>query len=381
MATEAASRTDIVVIGGGIAGAGAAFELAARARVVLLEREARCGLHATGRSAASFSENYGPPIIRRLAIASRPFLEAPPPGFAANPLMRERGMITIARVDQLDALRNKLRQAAQLSPGITALPVAEVLARVPFLRPGYVAGAMIEPGSREIDVNELHTGFLTGARRRGAFVQTNAEVRSIRRSGQAWEVECAAGAFEAAAIVNAAGAWADVIAGLAGVARLGLVPKRRTAFLIPAPDGVPARGWPLIDDVGDEFYFKPDAGNIFVSPSDATPSEPMDAYPDDLDVAIGVERFERATTMQVKRVLRSWAGLRTFAPDGAPVAGFDAAAPGFFWLAGQGGYGIKTSPALSQLAASLILDGRLPAELTQAGVSESELSPSRFRHA
>jgi D-arginine dehydrogenase len=370
---------DIIIIGGGIAGASAAYELAASASVIVLEREDSCGYHSTGRSAASFTENYGGVVIRRLAVASRGFLESPPDNFCEYPLLSPRGMITVAHAGQLEALREELERARALVPSITALDVDAALARVPVLRREYLAGAIIEPHCMDLDVHGIHQGFLRGARSRGASLILNAGVESIERIGEAWKVGTAAGVFFARVIVNAAGAWADRIADLAGVPRLGLVPKRRTAFLIPAPSGMDVAGWPMVNDVGEEFYFKPDAGQLFVSPADASPSEPMDAFADDLDVALGVERLERATTIQVGRVARSWAGLRTFAADGDPVVGFDPRVPGFFWLAAQGGYGIKTSPALSRACASLIQEQRLPGDLLALGITAAELSPNRLR--
>jgi D-arginine dehydrogenase len=370
---------DIIIIGGGIAGASAAYELAASASVIVLEREATCGYHSTGRSAASFTENYGGVIIRRLAVASRGFLESPPGNFCDYPLLSPRGMITIAHAGQLEALREELERARALVPSITALDLESAIAHVPVLRREYLAGAIIEPHCMDLDVHGIHQGFLRGAKSRGASLITNAGVESIERIGEAWKVATAAGVFFARIIVNAAGAWADRIADLAAVPPLGLVPKRRTAFLIPAPPGEEVTAWPMVNDVGEEFYFKPDAGQLFVSPADASPSEPMDAYPDDLDVAVGVERLELATTIKVGRVARSWAGLRTFAADGDPVVGFDADVAGFFWLAAQGGYGIKTSPALSRACASLIREQRLPEDLLALGITAAELSPSRLR--
>jgi len=379
LSASAANAADIVIVGGGIAGAGAACELAAFASVIVLERERHCGYHATGRSAASFTENYGGLTIRRLAIASRAFLQGPPSSFSDRPLLAPRGMITIAREDQLSLLESDLQRAQALVPSIARLDVAEAIARVPVLRRDYVAGAFLEPHCMEVDVNGLHQGFLRAARSRGARIVVSGGTISIERVGERWSLRTEAGIFHAPVIVNAAGAWADTVAAQAGVRTLGLVPKRRTAFHVPAPVGVDIGGWPLINDVAEGFYFKPDAGQLFVSPADATPSPPMDAYPEDLDVAAGVERLERATTLNVRRVSRAWAGLRTFAADGAPVVGFDGAAEGFFWLAGQGGYGIKTSPALSRACASLIRDGRLPDDLIRLGVEASELSPVRLR--
>ena len=253
---------------------------------------------------------------------------------------------------------------------------------MPVLRRDYVAGAIVEPESREIDVDGLHQGFLRGARKRGTEILTDCGVEAIGRRGGQWIVETAHGRFAAPVIVNAAGAWADQVAAMAAVAPIGLTPKRRTAFNIPAPGSAAAiADWPLVHDVGEEFYFKPDAGKLFVSPEDATPSEPMDAYPEDLDVAIGVDRLQRATTIEVQAVSHKWAGLRTFAPDGSPVVGFDPEAEGFFWLAGQGGYGIKTSPALSRLAPKLIRSGRLPDDIRRLGIEPSDLAPDRLRNA
>lgn len=368
----------VIIIGGGIAGAGAAFEIARSMPVILLERESQCGYHTTGRSAASFTENYGTDIIRRLVLASRSFMSAPPSGFADYPLLGKRGMITVARADQRDLLAEALDRARRLVPSIHAITPQEAIARVPVLRADYLAGAFLEPHSMDVDVNGLHQGFLKGARALGARIVTGAEVKAIEHR-DVWRVETSAGDFTAATLVNAAGAWADEVASLAGVRPVGLQPKRRTAFNIPAPPDVTIAEWPLVDDVGAEFYFKPDAGQLLVSPADATPSEPMDAYPEDMDVAIGVERLERATTIEVTRVSRSWAGLRTFATDGSPVVGSDDEAPDFFWLAGQGGYGIKTSSALSRICAALVRREDVPDDIKRFGVTAADLSPRRFR--
>ena len=378
---SAAGRADVVIIGGGIAGAGAAYELSKTRSVVLLERESVCGYHSTGRSAASFTENYGTGLIRRLALGSRPFLAAPPPGFCAHPLLTPRGMVTIAREDQLDQLDAELTRAQLLVPSIVPMSIDDAIARVPVLRRDYLAGAIIEPHSMDIDVDGLHSGFLRGARAAGTRVVTGAEVLGLARQHGEWIVETKAGRFAAPVVVDAAGAWADEVAKLAGVAPLGLQPLRRTAFNIPSPEGQSIASWPLVNDVGEEFYFKVAGGQLMVSPADATPSAPMDAFADDMDIAIGAERLERATTITVRRVTHSWAGLRTFAPDRSPVAGFDPVTEGFYWLAGQGGYGIKTSSSLSRITAALI-DGRdVPEDLRDLGIAAADLSPARFAPA
>jgi len=372
-------EADIVIIGGGIAGASAAYELARFASVIVVESEQHCGYHATGRSAASFSENYGNALIRRLAIASRSFLENPPPGFCEHPLMKKCGMITIAREDQSGLLTEELRHAREFVPSITALGPKSAIELVPVLRPEYVADAIIEPDSAAIDVHALHQGFLRQARARGARVQTDANARAIEMHNGRWLVATDQGSFSGSVLVNAAGAWADRIAAMAGAAPVGLIPKRRSAFNIPAPEAANVGNWPLVNDVGGQFYFKPDAGQILVSPADATPSEPVDAFADDLDIAIGVDRLERATTIQVRKVSNSWAGLRTFAADGSPVVGADEEVEGFFWLAGQGGYGIKTSSAMSRICAELIQHQRMPDDLRRLGVDVADLAPGRFK--
>jgi D-arginine dehydrogenase len=359
-------HADILVIGGGIAGASAAYELAAAADVILLEREAQCGYHATGRSAASFTENYGTDVIRRLVLASRDFLTKPPEGFAEHPLLTPRGMITIARDDQAGLLDAELERARRFVPNMRRIGAAEAIRLVPVLRSDYVADAILEPGSMDVDVHGLHQGYLRGFKRRGGRIATDAGVRAIARDGAGWRVTTSVETYATAAIVNAAGAWADEIAALAGLRPVGLLARRRTAFNIAAPAEHEIERWPLVNDVGEEFYFKPDAGQLLVSPADAVPSAPGDVQADDLDVAIGVERLERATTIAVRRISHKWAGLRTFAGDGSPVVGEDPAARGFYWLAGQGGYGIKTAPALARLIRALVLERRPPESLRDA---------------
>lgn len=377
--TEPVTETDVIIIGGGIAGAGCAFTLAEDRRVVLLERETQYGYHSTGRSAASFTENYGTPTIRKLAIASRDFLETPPSGFSEAPLVSKRGMLTIARSDQKNRLDEEFENGSRLVGNLRRVSREEALSLCSVLRPDYVDSAFLEPDSRELDVDALHNGFLRGARARGAQLHSNCEVMGLQFSLGRWTVHTKTGMFTAPVVVNAAGAWADEVAGLAGIAPLGLQPKKRTAFNISAPEGADMSGWPLINDVDEEFYFKRDAGQIFVSPADATPSQPGDVWADDMDVAIGAERLEAATTIEVQRILHSWAGLRTFAPDGDPVLGFDPANEGFFWLAGQGGYGIKTAVAMSACCAGLIGHNKLPDNITALGLEVANLAPVRLR--
>lgn len=371
------NHVDVLVIGAGIAGASVAAHLAETQRVVLLEREERAGYHSTGRSAALFTEIYGNTTIRALTRASREFLLDPPAGFAEGPLMRPRGCLYIASHSQLEALAT-FAALPDVAPATRPLEIHEAHALCPILRDGYVAAALLEPDSSDIDVSALHQGYLRLFRRREGRLITNAEVAALERSAGHWTVHAAQERFTAPILVNAAGAWADEIAALAGLERLGLQPRRRTAVLVDAPPGMDVSRWPFVNDVDEQFYFKPEAGALFLSPADETPVEPSDVQPDEWDVAAAVERVEAVTTLRIARLKARWAGLRTFAPDRTPVAGFSTEGSGFFWLAGQGGYGIQTAPALSRTAATLILGNPLPADLQGLQGALTALSPARF---
>ena len=371
------ATADVVVVGGGIAGASAAAELACIARVVLVEREAQPGYHSTGRSAALFSETYGNAAIRALTRASRPFFEAWGEGFAEHPILTPRGALVVALPGQDAALDEAWGELSRLDPTIRRLDPSEARGLVPVLRPDAVAGAIHEPGAMDIDVHALHQGYLRLFRRRGGTVMTDAPVHELSRNG-GWTVRTPAGDVEAAVVVDAAGAWADEVAGLAGVPPIGLVPKRRTAAIVPAPAGIDARAWPLTVDVGETGYFKPESGRLLVSPADETPVPPCDVQPDDIDVALAIERLTRLAAIEVRRVERKWAGLRSFVADKTPVVGFDQLAPGFFWLAGQGGYGIQTAEGIARLATALIAGAPSPADPVALGLDPVQLSPARF---
>jgi len=250
---------------------------------------------------------------------------------------------------------------------------------VPILRREQVAAALYEPGASDIDVNGLHQGFLRGFKARGGRLICNAGIDAFDRKGRSWRAISSNAICEAPVIVNAAGAWADEVARLAGAAPLGIEPRRRTVVLLDAPEEHDVRGWPLTIDAAETFYFKPDAGRLLLTPADETPSPPCDAQPEELDIALAIDRFETMTTMCVRRVVSKWAGLRSFAPDRTPVAGFDDGADGFFWLAGQGGYGMQTSSAMARLAAALIRGEDAPADIRAEGVTAAELAPARLR--
>jgi D-arginine dehydrogenase len=366
--------TDIVIIGAGIAGASAAFELAATHRVVLLEREAQPGMHSTGRSAAIFSEIYGNATVRGLSRASRRFLFDPPQGFASAPLVSPRATLFIAPKDQVAAL-HAMREDADVRKGTEEISRPDALKRVPILRPEFVAEALFEPGASDIDVNGLHQSFLRGFKARGGTLVCGVNIQALE---PAWRVRTFTQTFQAPVIVNATGAWAGEVARLAGAALLTIEPKRRTVVLLDAPKEHDTRQWPLVIDADETFYFKPDAGRLLLTPADETPSPPCDAQPDEFDMALAVDRFETATTMKVARIAHKWAGLRTFAPDRTPIVGFDSKAKGFFWLAGQGGYGMQTSSAMARTAAALIRGNDLPRDIKDEGVTAQALSPARF---
>jgi len=341
---------DVIVIGGGIAGIGAAAHLGTDAKVVVLETEDAPGRHSTGRSAAIFIRNYGNATLRALNAASEPVL-ASGGDFADEGFLSPRGELMIATGDELDALDAYLAGADDM-PRITPREAVEM---VPILREDAIAAAAIERHARDIDVDRLLQSFLRSARHAGTAFHPKAPAQSIAREGATWRVTAGGETFEAPVVINAAGAWADKVAEMAGVARVGLQPMRRSAAILPAPEGHDVARWPAVVSASESWYAKPEAGKLMVSPADEDPVDPHDAWPDDMVMAEGLHRYETATTVPVTRVERTWAGLRNFVPDRTPVVGFAPDATGFFWLAGQGGYGIQTSPALSRLAADLCL--------------------------
>ena len=368
-------ETDAIVIGAGMAGASVAYFMAPHARVLVLEREAYAGMHSTGRSAALFSETYGSPQVRVLTRATRPFLAQPPAGFAQHPILSPRGALVVGGTAQTDRVRAMYDEMAPCTRDLALLDAAQLRAMVPVLRPEFAQIGLHEPHAADIDVNELHQGFLRGLRAQGGQLRVNVAIRAIRHGADGWEVDDGEHVFRAPLLLNAAGAWVDEVARLAGVAPLGIQPKRRSAFVFAPPAGLDTAHWPFVCDVGDTFYFKPDAGLLLGSPVNVDPVSPHDVQPEDYDIALGIDRIEQATTLAIARPLRSWAGLRSFVPDGDLVGGFATDAPNFFWVAAQGGYGIQTSAAMAEACAHLALRRPLPAALVDAGVSAEMLAP------
>ena len=370
---------DFLIIGAGIGGAAAGYFLAPKGRLAIVEMESQPGYHTTGRSAAFFVESYGNRHIRPLTLASKGFLEVPPPGFTDVPLLHPRGALTIARADQMGRLAAFRAGLVGLVDDAEILGPDQLLDRVPVLRPGYLAGGVLEPDARDIDVAAVHQGYLRGIRRLGGRVLTDHRLTGLEAVGGGWRARTAGGDFRARVIVNAAGAWGDVVAAMAGVAPVGLQARRRTILTFPPAPAEDFGGWPVVLDVDEKFYFKPESGRILASPGDETPMAPCDVQPDDLDIAIAVDRLQKATRFTVPRIDNRWAGLRTFAVDKTPVIGPDATAPGFVWSVGQGGYGIMTSPAFGRLTAALAVGDAVPDDLATRGVMAAHYAPERLR--
>jgi len=366
-------RYDVAIVGAGIAGASLAAELAGQVSVLILEAESQAGYHSTGRSAAFWSETYGGPLIQPLTSASGAFLAAPPADFAEAPLLSPRGALHVAEAGGEAALNALATEFAGSDIPLRPLDRAALKAVLPGLKAGWTR-ALAEPSCADIDVAGLHAAYLKRGRTRGVTMITDAALRRAKRSGGRWTIESAAGAFEAGILVNAAGAWADEVARRSSVAPLGIQPHRRTIVQVRVEP--PARPeLPLVIDAEGRFYFKPEVGGrLWLSPHDETPSEPCDCAPEEIDVALAIDGLERIVDWRVAAVERRWAGLRSFAPDRLPVYGF--AEPGFFWCAGQGGFGIQTAPAAAKLAAGLLL-GSPPDELV-AHIDPAPYSPARF---
>jgi D-arginine dehydrogenase len=358
---------DVIIVGGGIAGASLGAEIAAKRRTLIIEAEDYCGYHSTGRSAAFWLESYGGPKVALLSSASRDFLASPPSDFADSSFLRTRGDLHLSRDSW-----------PELPPGIATRKVerSELEQILPGVRPEW-RHAVLEPACADIDVAGLHAAFLKRFKREGGKVVTCARLETADHSGGGWTVRLENGeTLSAAILVDAAGAWADPVAERCGARPLGIEPKRRTLVqLRVGRSGL--RDLPLVDDDQGTFYFKGEGDNsIWLSPHDEIPTDPCDAAPEEIDIATAIDRFEQVVDWPIERVERSWAGLRSFAPDRLPVYGFDADVPGFFWCAGQGGFGIQTAPAAAKLAASILLEE--PPEASVGHVDPAIFSPRRF---
>jgi len=369
---------DFIVVGAGIAGASAAYELQRHGSVALLERESLPGQHTTGRSAAFLVDSYAGPVVGKLTRAGRGFFEQPPEGFTEIPLVTPNSVLWIGRDDQRASLDAAIAKGREAGAKLHEVSISEAREICPALREDYVASAVAEPSAMHIDVAGLFEAFLRGFRQRGGLIATKAEATRIKRCGDAWEVEAGGQTFRAPIVVNAAGAWCDVIGRLAGARPIGLRPLRRTAITFDGPRDTDTRSWPLVIDADEDFYFKPEGAQLLASPCDETPSEPCDPRAEDYDVALAADRVQRATNLEIRQIRNRWAGLRSFVADRSIVIGMDAERTGFFWLAGQGGFGIMTSPAAARATAGLIVNDSLPEDLLDLGITPEMLSVERL---
>lgn len=371
-------KADFLIVGAGIAGASVGYWLAPHGRVVLLERESQPGYHSTGRSAALFMESYGTPQVRALTLASRAFLESPPDGFTDHPVLGERGAMMVAVHGQEQALQAHWNLLRAMSPRARLLDAAGACEVTSVLRRDRLLGAVLEPDAVDMDVHAIHQGFLRGIRHHGGSIVCDAEVAGLDRAAGVWRVQAGGQTYEAPVVLNAAGAWAGRVGTMAGARSIGLQPRRRSAFIFAPPPGIPSASWPLTAGVAEDWYFKPDAGMLLGSPANADPVEPHDVQPELMDIATAIDRIQQITTLVIQRPTHTWAGLRSFVPDGDLVGGWDPLRPGFFWVAGQGGYGIQTSPAMGEACAALARGLPLPPRIAGFGLDATMLAPHRL---
>jgi D-arginine dehydrogenase len=371
-----ANMYDYLIIGAGISGASAAYELAAHGKVLMLEAESAPGYHSTGRSAALFTRNYGNAVVRRINQASHAFFLNPPAGFSEVPLITPRGSLTVASEENHNGLADIL---ALSEPGheIEEVTATRCLELCPLLRSEHVAAGAYEQGVMDMDVAAIHQGFLRGYKARGGVLLCHHRVESLERKSGQWQLVAGDLSVTARVVINAAGAWAGQIGTMAGATEIGLVPKRRTAITVDVPDHINTSMLPAIDVIGSDGYFKPEAGRLMASPGDQMPVAPQDVQPDEWDIAVLVDWLQTQTILDVRRIASSWAGLRSFVADDTPVIGFDNRVDDFFWLAGQGGYGIMMAPALARMTAGLVTTGQLAADLQDIGLKPSDLAASR----
>ncbi len=372
------TKVDIAIIGAGIAGASLGASIANRKVVAILDQESQPGYHSTGRSAAIFTEVYGNKTIRALTSASREFFQNPPDEFTKTPLWHDIEIFLVGTKEQKKQVEELYERVRHNAKGVKYVVGKDYEILVPIIKTGVVNSAVKDADSKVLDVGAIHQGFLRKFEKAGGQVITNAEVTGLCREGGLWEIQTQKGVLKAQTVVNAAGAWAEKVGELAGTSSVGLIPLRRTVCVVDAPLGVNVKDWPMTVDVEEQFYFKPESGRILCSPADETPSEPCDAQPEEIDIATAIDRIQGLLDLEVRKIESKWAGLRTFAPDKTPVVGFDPEVPGFFWLAGQGGYGIQTSPAMAEIAAALILETPLPQTIIESGVDPATLAPGRF---
>ena len=374
---------DVLVLGGGIAGLSAAARLARHMRVTVIEAEDALGYHSSGRSVSFSHYGIGNSEVRALTAWSRPFFEAQPDGFCETPIARIVPTIYVAREESLPALEALHADMARFTDAISWIGEKEIEALCPVIRTGagHAVKAILDPTGLKLDADALLQSFAREVRAAGSEILTGRRIAAIERAGEGWRVQSDKGeSWTAPILVNAAGAWGDRVAAMAGVAPIGLQPKRRTIIVVDPPAGMDVSAWPFVHSAASDFYMLPEAGQILVSPVDEIDDDPCDAQPEDYDAALAAHRLELHTSLSVSRIAHRWAGLRSFVADRVPTAGFDPAAPGFFWLVGQGGYGLQTAPAMAAIVEALITGGGWPRGLAELGVEPAQVDPERLRN-
>lgn len=370
--------SDFIVVGAGIAGVSAAYELSALGKVTVLEQERVPGYHTTGRSAAISSLNFISPTTQALTIVSREFLSNPPECFGTHPLTTLRQSLWVTQPHQADAHNAMRLEALERKYRVRELTADQVVSLCPVLRRDKVAMGLLEEDTLDLDVHGMMQGYIRGLRARGGIIEANTEVERIEWDGSLWLVRSGERVFSAPVLINAAGAWGDTIALKAGVKPLNIRPLRRTVFTFEAPEGAAPNSWPFVYDTAEQFYFKLENGIILASAFDEIESPPCDAWPDDYDIAAAIDRILSVTTLDIRSLKNRWAGLRTFAPDRELVIGLTNDHPGFYWLTGHGGIGLMTAPAVAQALAGIIASGALPKQLADLNLTEVALAASRF---
>ncbi len=368
---------DFAVIGAGIAGASVAAELAQHASVLVIEMESHAGYHSTGRSAAMYIPSYGPAAIQALTRASGAFFQNPPEEFGTTPLLSPRAELMIARKDQMQALEAFYHECSTKDQ-LHQLTAEEVQRHCPFLKNGYANAGVIDASSSDMDVHAIHQGYVKLYKNRGGEEVMNSAVKSLTRKDSIWTIDTASGQYQASVVINAAGAWADEVGTLAGAETIGLVPKRRTALTIELPETTDFSHMPLVADINEAFYIKPDAGRLLISPANEDPMPPCDVQPDEMDIAVCIDHIENAFDIKVEKIASQWAGLRSFVSDKSPVVGYSKSAENFFWLAGQGGYGIQSSPALARYACAKVLNCPMPDDIKNHNLVADDISIDRL---
>lgn len=372
---------DFLVVGGGIAGLSAAAALARHGRVVVVEGEEALGYHSSGRSVSFSHYGIGGAAVRGLTAWSRPFFEAQPEGFSPAPVARAMPSLYFATEAMLPALAALEAGMAQFTDAIDTLAPDGLAAACPVLRTGDggAVRGLLDRSGLKLDADALLQSYARAVRAAGSEVRLGTRIAGIDQRGDLWRLRTEAGAtLEAPVLVNAAGAWADRVAGMAGVAPLGLQPMRRTIIVVDPPAGTDARAWPFVHAAANDFYMLPEAGQLLVSPVDEVADDPCDAQPEEYDLALAAHQLETYTILKVARIAHRWAGLRSFVADRVPTAGFAPDAPGFFWLAGQGGYGLQTAPAMAAIVAGLVTGAPWPEGLTGLGVTREQILPERL---